>query len=105
MRFITYDLSLDLVSGMREPLAVIRRHSTNLARHASEALESIALNIADARGRYGGDSRKQFASALGSLRELNAAVDIARAAGVFVEPPLARERDRLGGMLFRLSRR
>jgi hypothetical protein len=103
VRFLAYDLSLDIIRDMRPALVAIRRHSANLARHCNESLESVALNIAEGDGRYGGDRRKHFAAALGSLRDVNAAIDIATAAGVFELPPLAVERDRLGGMLWRSS--
>ena len=105
MRFLTYDLSLELIRGLREPLAIIRRHDAALARQGRDAVNSVALNVAEANGRDGGDRHHHFRIALGSLREIGAVLDIAAAHGWLVEPPLGRERDRLGGMIFGLQRR
>ena len=98
MRFLAYDLALDLIRCLREPLALVRRHDATLAKHARDALNSVAQNLAEGSGRAGGDRQHHFSIALGSLREVNAVLDIAAAHGWLVEPPFARERDRLGGM-------
>ena len=105
MRFFTYDLAIHIATGLVKPLDAIRRHNANLARHGSEALESVALNVAEASGRLGGDRHKQFSVALGSLRELNAAIDLAVLRGYLADAPLAIERDRLGGLLWSLAHR
>ena len=54
---------------------------------------------------FGGDRLQHFRIALGSLREVGAVLDIAAAHGWLDAPPLARERDRLGGLLYGLQRR
>ena len=41
-----------------------------------------------------------FAIALGSLREVDAAIELACMGGAFDEPPMAAARDRLGGLLW-----
>ena len=105
MRFLAYDLSLDLIRNLREPLATIRRHDAALAKQARDALNSVAMNLAEGSGRNGGDRQQHFSFALGSLRELSCAIEIATAHGWFTQPPCALERDRLGGMLWRLKQR
>ena len=105
MRFVAYDLALDLVRQLREPLAAIRRHDPDLAKQAMRALASVPLNVAEANGRAGRDRLHHFRIALGSLRELGAALDVAAAFGWLASPPLVAERDRLCGVLYGLQRR
>ena len=105
MSFIAYDLTIDLIRCLREPLAIIRRHDAALAKQATNAVNSIALNLAEGRGRFGGDRQHCFRIALGSLHEVGAALDIAAAHGWLAAPPFAAERDRLAGLIFGLQRR
>ena len=105
MRFLAYDLSIDLIRGLREPLAVIRRHDAALAKQGTNAINSVALNLAEGSGRAGGDRQHHFRIALGSHREANAVLEIAAAHGWIAEATLATERDRLCGMVFSLQRR
>jgi four helix bundle protein len=105
MRFHAYDLALDIIRGLRAPLATIRRHDAALARQGTNAATSVLLNLAEGNGRDGGDRLHHFRIALGSLREVGAVLDIAAAHGWLAETPLARERDRLGGMIYGLQRR
>jgi four helix bundle protein len=105
MRFVAYDLALDLVRQLREPLASIRHHDADLARQACRALTSVPLNISEACGRAGRDRLHLFRVALGSLRELGAALDVAANFGWLPDAPCAAERDRLCGVLYGLQRR
>ena len=103
MRFLAYDLSLDLIRNLREPLATIRRHDAALAKQARDALNSVAMNLSEGSGRNGGDRQHLFAIAFGSLREVGAALEIGTAHGWFASAPCFAERDRLAGMLWRLK--
>ena len=105
MRFLAYDLSLDLICNLREPLALVRRHDAALAKQGRDALNSVFLNLNEGSGRNGGDRQQHFAIAFGSLREVGAVLDIAAAHGWFGEPPFAADRDRLAGILWSLKRR
>ena len=104
MRFVAHDLSLELVHLLREPLAQLRRHDAALARQAIAAVSSVALNLAESRGRVGRDRLHLVRVALGSLREVGAALDVAVAWGWLPAAPAAAERDRLAGMLYALQR-
>jgi four helix bundle protein len=104
MRFISYDLALDLIRNLRPTLALLRRHDADLAKQTTRALTSIALNLGEGNGRFGADRLQHFRYALGSLREVGAALDVAVAHGWLADAPLAAERDRLCGMLFGLQR-
>ena len=105
MRLLAYDLALDIIRALREPFAIIRRQDAALAKQGRDAVNSVFLNTAEATGRSGGDRAHLFRIALGSLREVGAVLDIAAAHGWLAESPLARERDRLGGLLYGLQRR
>ena len=105
MRSLVYDLSLELIAGLREPLGRIRRHDAALARQGSNAVNSVALNVAEASGRSGGDGLHHVRIALGSLREVGAVLDIAAAHGWLEAAPLAAERDRLCRLLYGRQRR
>ena len=105
MRFLAYDLSIDLIRCLREPLAVIQRHDAALAKQGRNAINSVALNLAEGSGRAGGDRQHHFRIALGSLREVGAVLEIAAAHGWLASPALAAERDRLCGIVFGLQRR
>jgi len=63
MRFLAYDLALDLIRNLREPLAAIRRHDAALAKQARDALNSVAMNIAEGSGRNGGAKPEAAAAA------------------------------------------
>jgi four helix bundle protein len=104
MPFLAYDLALELVRKLRVPLAELRRHDADLARQATRALASVPLNIAESNGRVGRDRQHLRRIALGSLRELGAALEVATALGVFDEAPLAAERDRLCGLIYGAQR-
>ena len=104
MCFVASDVSHQLVRQLREPLAALRRHDADLAKQAMRALTSVPLNIAEGSGRSGADRRYHYRVALGSLRELGAALEVAVALGYLAEAPCAAERDRLGGLIYGLQR-
>jgi four helix bundle protein len=105
MAFVAYDLSIDLIRGLRGPLAKIRRHDADLTKQLSRAASSVALNLAEGSGRAGADRRHLYRIALGSLHEVRAALDVATAHG-WLDDDRAREADiaRLGRLLNGLVR-
>ena len=105
MRFLAYDLALDIIVNLHTPLSIIRRHNAALAKQGTNAVDSVLLNLAEGNGRDGGDRLHHFRIALGSLREVGAVLDIAVAHRWLAAPPLAAERDRLCGMIYGLQRR
>jgi four helix bundle protein len=104
MRFIAYDLSIDLIVGLRSTLARIKRHDAALAKQGRDAAGSVPLNLGEGNGRAGADRLHHFRIALGSLREVGAVLDVAVALGYLDETPLTRERDRLCGIIYSLQR-
>lgn len=105
MRFLAYDLALQIIRSLQSPLAIVRRHNAALAKQGTNAVDSVLLNLAEGNGRDGGDRMHHFRIALGSLREVGAVLDIAAAHGWLAEAPFAAERDRLCGMIYGLQRR
>ena len=104
MRFLAYDLSIDLIVQLRAALARIKRHDAALAKQGRDAAGSVSLNLGEGNGRAGADRLHHFRIALGSLREVGAVLDVAVAFGYLDEAPLARERDRLCGIIYGLQR-
>src|SRR5687767_8941093 len=103
MPFLAFDLSIDLIRCLREPLAVVRQRNGALAKQLDDAADSIAQNLAEAGGRFGGDRTQHFRIAYGSLREVRASLVIAVAKGwLDGSEPAHAVANRLGGMLYRL---
>ena len=105
MTFDAYERSLELLRALAPLLARLAVLDDNLASQARRAATSVALNVAEAGGRIGGDKLHHVRIALGSLREVGAVLDIAAAHGWLAAPPMAAERDRLGALLYGLQRR
>jgi four helix bundle protein len=83
---------------------LLRRKSPRLRRQLEDSLAGIVQNVCEG-SRADGDRPALYCCALGSLREVNAILLAAVAFGWLADPPLAAERDRLGGILFGLQRR
>ncbi|MBL0212625.1 MAG: four helix bundle protein [Myxococcales bacterium] len=81
MRLIAFDLALELVRSLRPTLAAYKRHNARIARQLEDAVSSIPLNIAEATGRFGRDRTYHFRVALGSLREVSAALEVGQPSG------------------------
>src|SRR5580700_5654825 len=78
---------------LSETLCAARR-SWSASLGSMRALASVPLNIAEAKGRAGRDRLHHFRTALGSLRELGAA--LARLGGVLYGPQRGAPRGPLG---------
>jgi four helix bundle protein len=106
MPFVAYDLSIELVRCLRAPLALVRQRNADLARQLDRAADSVAQNLAEAGGRFGGDRVQHFRIAYGSLREVRCSLELAVAKGWLdgSEAPHA-VASRLGGLLYRLAAR
>jgi four helix bundle protein len=91
--FRAYDLALELhrsCEALRVP--------TYLRSQLERASSSIVLNLSEGSGRTGlADRRRFYAIAFGSLREVQAILDIAAA-----PTPARKQAQDLGGLLYRL---
>lgn len=93
--FRTYQLAVEFHRGCR---ATVMPHY--LKGQLLRAAASVALNIAEGSGKpTPKDQRRFYGIALGSLRECQAALDLAPKE----QPQLAQLADTLGACLFRLT--
>jgi four helix bundle protein len=103
--FRVYEEVLEVIRGLRGILIEIERRDADLARQIRRAASSVALNIAEANGSRGGNRRVRFASALGSMRETLAGLQVAGAFGyVPVDDEVPRKIDRICAALYSLAR-
>jgi len=103
--FRVYEEVLQVVRDMRGVLVDIERKDADLARQMRRAAASVALNIAEANGSRGGNRRVRFTTALGSMRETLAGLQVAGAFGyVEVAEELPRKIDRICAALYSLAR-
>ena len=105
MPFVAHDVSLELARVLQPTLAMIRLRDRKLASQLQRAMQSIVLNLAEGRGRFGGDRRHHYRIAYGSVREVKAALELAVIGGAVAETPSAAAvAHRLGGLLWPLVR-
>ncbi|HUQ02037.1 MAG TPA: four helix bundle protein [Kofleriaceae bacterium] len=102
-------LSIDLIHALRPVVAALRAgRRAALADELERAASGTALNIAEAHGRTGRDSRRVLGIALGECREVRRCLQVAIAWGwvgadLIAEP--AAIGNRLGGVLFGIIRK
>jgi four helix bundle protein len=102
--FIAYEVSVQLVTSLRELVPLIERSDRDLADQMRRAASSVVLNLAEGQRSAKGNKHKHYAIAHGSANEVKAALELARAWGWIDE---AREPaailDRLLALLWRLT--
>ena len=105
--FEVFEVAVELVSALREPVAAIAVRDADLARQLRRAASSVPLNIGEGNQRRGGDRLHHFRIAAGSAAETTAALRVARA-WRYAEPdalePAFALCDRVRAMLWRLAR-
>jgi len=102
MSFVTRDVALRAVCGLRDAGATGRRNRA-LGDQARRAASSILLNIEEGNQRRGGDRQHLFRIAKGSVEELRAALILGVSWGYIEEPAEAFGLlDRLGRLLYGL---
>ncbi len=96
---------LEVVGLLRTVLVEIERRDADLARQMRRSAASVALNIAEANGSRGGNRRLRFSSALGSMRETLAGLQVAGAFGyVEIGDEIPGRIDRICAALYSLAR-
>jgi four helix bundle protein len=102
--FVAYEVSVQLVSSLRELVPIVERSDRDLADQLRRAAGSVVLNLAEGQRSAKGNKHKHYAIAHGSANEVKAALELARAWGWIDE---AREPaailDRLLALLWRLT--
>ena len=106
MSFQAFDVALDLIRQLREPLAAIAQRDPSLAQQLQRAAASVPLNLSEGRRRQGRDRLHLWRVAAGSADEVVASLRVAEAWGHvdadLIAPALALC-DRVLAMLWRLT--
>jgi four helix bundle protein len=96
-KFVALELSLEIVKGLRDVVAAIRKHDVGLAQQIVRSASSVAANLGEAGGRQGKDRLHFFRIAAGSAYETRVHLHVAIAWG-WVQP---REVDAVLGLIDR----
>ena len=101
-----YETMLEMVREARPKIKAIAKRDASLGDQIRRALQSVVLNTAEGMGSRGKNQQVRYASALGSMRETVACVEVAEALGYVEKPsPVVAERFRhVIGTLTKLAR-
>ena len=101
-----YGEVLEVIRELRDAMAAIEKKDADLARQMRRAISSVALNVAEAQGSRGRNGAMRFSTALGSMRETQACLDVAVAMAYIDSKCVysAHKIDGICGALYRLSR-
>jgi four helix bundle protein len=101
-----YTEIITVLHELRGSIETIERRDGDLGRQMRRAASSVALNAGEGQGSRGRNQQARFATALGSMRETKACLDVAMAFGYVddVDAGALKRIDRICGMLYRLSR-
>jgi len=99
-----YAVLLDLVRSLVPVIRELERHDPDLARQCKRALSSGPLNVAEGAYARGKNRLARYHTALGSMREVLACLEVANAMGYLpeIEPKLRGRFDQVLGTLVRL---
>ena len=106
MAFEVFEVAVQMVGSIREPLVVLVRRDPDLARQVRRAAASVALNIGEGRRRAGKDRVHLWRVAAGSADEVVTALRVAEAFGYLRGPDVGASLalcDRVLAMLWRLT--
>ena len=102
--FIAYEVSVQLITSLRELVPVIERLDRDLADQVRRAASSVVLNLAEGQRSAKGNKQKHYAIAHGSANEVKAALEVACAWGWITQAEQSRAiLDRLLAILWRLT--
>jgi len=99
-----YPVVLEGIASLRPILVQIERRDRDLSRQLRRAASSVALNIAEGMCSRGRNRTLRYHTALGSMRETRACLEVAVAFGYLasVDVELERRCDHVTGTLVRL---
>ena len=102
-----YPIIIAFVRSLRPSIQGIERRDADLARQLRRAAASVALNVGEGQGNSGGTRTARYSSALGSMRETMACLDVAEAFGYLpgVDAVLAAQANQITGTLVKLAQR
>jgi four helix bundle protein len=104
--FRIYQIVIALIRMLRELIARIEKHDRELGNQLRRAAPSVALNLGEGSGSWGGNRMLRFRTALGSAREVEACLDVAEALGYVesIDGDVRRQLDAVIGGLVHLVR-
>ena len=108
MAFIVYDLTLEMLKGLKPLVDQVRRHDRPLADQMQRAGQSTFLNIAEGQSARGKNELARFHTALAECREARAALQLAMAWGYVGEgasETVDNELDQIAAILWTLVHR
>ncbi|MGO8999897.1 MAG: four helix bundle protein [Polyangiaceae bacterium] len=100
-----YGVILEVVAELRPVVGLVERCDADLARQMRRAMCSVALNTADGMGSRGRLRKVRYHSALGSMQETVACIEVGVALGYLagVDDLLMDRMRRIVGTLVRLA--
>ena len=105
VKFVAYEVALELIRALAPVVEQIKPHSADLADQVVRAASSVTLNLAEGSGRRGKDRKRFFLFARGSAMEIRGVLDTASAWGWQVDMgTVARLLDRELRLLWGLTR-
>ena len=104
---LIYQVIIEVVGELKAVVGQIERADADLARQMRRAMCSVALNVAEGMGSGGRNQAARYHTALGSMRETMACVDLGQALGYVgqVDADLIDRMRKIVGTLVRLSRK
>ncbi len=101
-----YPIIIEMIASLRPLMESLERRNHDLARQMRRASSSVALNVAEGMCSRGKNRPARYHTALGSMRETTACIEVAVAMG-YVEGPAPEVAERMRyvtGTLVLLSR-
>jgi four helix bundle protein len=95
LRFGAFSLSLSVIHLLRPLMDTVRTADRSLEKQLRSAASSVSLNVAESRGRTGGDRLHFLRIALGSAEEVTGCLFVAQAWGYLSEEQTAECLDKL----------
>ena len=99
MAFQAFEIAIEMIGCIREPLEQVRKHDADLARQLRRAASSVPLNLNEGRRRVGKDRRHHYRVAAGSADEVVAGLRVAQAWGYLGDGAAAEALARLDSVL------
>jgi four helix bundle protein len=100
-----YGVIIEVVGELKTVVGQIERCDADLARQTRRAMCSVALNTAEGMGSRGRNRAARYHTALGSMRETMACIDVGQALGYIgpVDEDLIERMRKIVGTLVRLA--
>jgi four helix bundle protein len=106
MSLQAFDVSLELIRSLVQPIAILERRDPDLAKQVRRAAASVPLNVSEGSRRVGKDRIHLWRVAAGSADEVAASLRVAEAFGYVQSAGTGRSLelcDRVLAMLWRLT--